>query len=182
MLLPPQIRQDTFHPAVRGLWQVVQYLVDATCWYLDKFQKQTAGTVLEEMPKTLPFYTTIDVKIERDMRRPTRGGVFNLTVDADYIVPDRFRRSYKLWAGVDEETHVYRFEMPILLLGDIGVGVPAWDAVHKQFLDGELRIAAIEISNQSAEPGEAHRAVYWKPAPDADRVHWVTFDRVLVPG
>jgi hypothetical protein len=180
-LLPDKVRADTFDPSRRRLWELAHYLVDVTGSYLEEFDQRTraASTEMQAPPA---FYTVVDVRIERDMRKPKRGGVFNLTVDADYIVPDRARRSEKHWAGVDEEVHVYRFEIPLMLLGDLGIGVPQWDELHTLFLDGELRIASIDILNGSGELDTPRRAVHWKPATGAPPLHWINLERLQVTG
>ena len=100
--LPNKVLPNTFDPFQRRLWELGHYLVNVTRSYLDEFDKQVR-TAPVEVQAPPAFYTVVDVRIERDMQRVKRGGVFNLTVDADYIVPQRMRRSEKLWAGIDEE-------------------------------------------------------------------------------
>lgn len=180
-LLPNKVLPTTFDPSQRRLWELGHYLVSAARSYLDEFDNEVriAPAGLQAPPA---FYTVVDVRIERDMHRTKRGGVFNLTVDADYIVPQRMRRSEKLWAGADEQIHVYRFELPLLLLGDLGIGVPDWDEKHRLFLEGELRIASIDVWNGSGELDAARRAFHWEPVPGAAPSHWISLERLQVTG
>jgi len=189
-LLPDKVLPRTFDPCRRHLWELAHYLADAARSYLDEFDTQARTVTVDvqappapaDMPAPPAFYTVIDVRIERDRQKAKRGGVFSLTVEGDYIVPQRVRRSEKLWAGADEEIHVYRFELPLMLLGDLGVGVPQWDEKHRLFLEGELRIASIDVSNGSAEVDAPRRGFHWKPATDAAPSHWINLERLQVAG
>ena len=69
-----------------------------------------------------------------------------------------------------------------MLLGDLGVGVPQWDEKHRLFLDGELRLASIEVSNGSGELDAPRRAVHWNPATGAAPLHWINLERLQVAG
>lgn len=176
-LLPDRFLASELPADLIGLWQVAQYQVNTSMVYVRQFEQAVADTAVE-VPLNAAFFTTIDVRVERDKSRPKRGGVYNLTVEIDYIEPRRARRCYKLWAGADADGYLYRFEMPLMLLGDVGIGVPDWDAMHQRFLDGELKLGSIEIWN-SADPG-AQMRFHWKPAPGAAPSHWLRFDRLLV--
>lgn len=175
-LMPGEDCVDTFDPAGRRLWELAHYLTSVARSYVEEVDQRIRTTAESHAPPAL--YTIVEVRIERDKTRADRGGVFNLTVNADYIVPARAHRSEKLWAGVDEEFHVYRFELPLMLLGDLGVGVPEWDDKHRLFLEGELRIAAIDISNSSVEGETSARAFHWQPAVDAAPAHWINLERL----
>lgn len=186
-LLPEKFEGERLDPSARGLWQVTNYLINAATAYFLQFERITAEAVAD-MPSQPALFTNVDVWVERDTRRPKRGGLFkkrgglfNLTVEADYIEPRRARRRSKLWAGADEDAYVYRFEMPLLLLGDIGIGVPDWDDLHKRFLDGELQIARVEISNFSSGSEQSKRRFVWTPAPGAEPIHWLKLEKLLIP-
>ena len=103
-----------------------------------------------------------------------------MTVEIDYVEPRRSRQRCKLWAGADEDGYMYRFEMPLLLLGDVGVGVPDWDDMRERFVDGELRLARIEISNLGEHHAGKQERFQWTPSAGTTPVHWVQFDRLLV--
>lgn len=167
-------------PLVR-LWQVALNLADAGWIYLRDFSRATAQAHFGR-PTDPVFFTTVDVRVERDPGRPKRGGLFNLTVEADYVEPLRARRSEKLWGGADEAAYVYRFELPLLLMGAVSVGVPAWDEMHKRFLDGELRLASVEIGNFAPNGPRGEALLAWRPPPAAAPLHWVKLERLSLLG
>lgn len=179
-LLPEKFRAEALDPDLRRLWQVAHYLVNASWTYVLEFKRATAVTGLG-LPDQPVFFTTVDVRVERDKSRAKRDGKFSLTVEMDYIEPRRPRRCSMLWAGADQDAYMYRFEMPLLLLGDVGVGVPAWDDLHKRFLDGELRLARVEISNCLPDGPRAIPPFVWEPTPGANSIHWLKLDHLLVP-
>lgn len=178
-LLPDRLETDTFEQSRRGLWQVADNLVNVVLTYFRELDERLPGSIVQ-VPLRPATLTEVKIWIERDTARPKRGGVFNLEVEIDYIEPRRSRQRCKLWAGADEDSCLYRFEMPLLLLGDVGVGVPEWDDMRRRFIDGDLRLARIEISNLGEHPAGKQERFQWKPAPDAPPVHWVRFDRLLV--
>lgn len=179
-LLPDRFLTSEVDPYLILLWQVAQYLVNTSWQYLDEFRRKVQDVA--SPPSQRPaFFTNIDVSIERDVRRPKRGGVYNMTIEVDYIEPLRNRRRYKLWAGADEDTYIYRYEMPLLVMGDVGIGVPDWDNVHQRFLDGELRIAKVEVSNFSPETDTTKARFVWEPSLTAEPSHWLKLERLLVP-
>ncbi len=179
-LLPNKFVADDLDPSLMRLWQVTVNLVNAGCSYLEEFRGKTRR-VDADIPGKPVFFTNVDVWVERDKSRPKRGGVYNLTVEADYVEPSRSRRRSKLWAGADEDDYIYRFEMPLLLLGDIGVGVPAWDTLHQRFVEGELRLARVEISNFLPQIGDVRPRFVWEASATSGPVHWLKFERLLVP-
>lgn len=178
-LLPERLKADTFEPGQRGLWQVADNLVNVVRTYFRQLDAILPGSVVQ-VPLRPAAFTEVKVWIERDTARAKRGGVFNLEIEIDYVEPRRSRQRCKLWAGADEDAYMYRFEMPLLLLGDVGIGVPDWDDMRQRFVDGELRLAMIEISNLDEHFAGKQKPFQWKPAPDAAPVHWVRFDRLLV--
>lgn len=161
------------------LWQVTHNLVTSAWTYLREFAEATSKTSAT-MPQKPVFFTTIDVRVERNKSRPKRGGVYNLTVDVDYAEPLRARRSDKLWASADEDAYVYRFEMPLLLLGNVSIGVPAWDGLHKAFLEGDLRVARVEIANFPPDSPRTPRPFIWRPPEAADPIHWLKLERLAL--
>lgn len=167
-------------PSMR-LWQVALYLADAGWVYVRDFSQKTEQAGSGALPEPV-FFTTVDVRVERDPARPKRGGLFNLTVEMDYAEPVRPRRSEKLWAGADEDAYVYRFELPLLLMGTVGVGVPAWDEMHKRFLDGELRLASVEIGNFAPTGPRSEAAFVWRPQPDVQPLHWLKLESLCLLG
>lgn len=179
-LLPEKLQAEALDPNLKRLWQVAHYLVNASWIYVAELARSMAETG-PVLPDTLVFFTLVDVWVERDRRRPKRGGKFNLTVTMDYLEPGRPRRSSMLWGGADEDKFLYRFELPMLLLGDVGVGVPAWDDLHQRFLDGELRLARVEIANGPAGGPRTRRPFVWEPAAGAEPIPWLKVDRLLVP-
>lgn len=180
-LLPDTLDPATLDlPSIR-LWQVAHYLAQASWVYIREFAEVTAHAA-SGLPQEPVFFTTIDVRVERPANGPKRGGVFNLTVEMDYIEPLRARRSDKLWAGADEEAYIYRFEMPLLLLGDVGVGVPAWDDMHKRFLEGELRLARVQIGNFAPNAPRAAHPFIWQPSRGAKPIHWLKLERLSLLG
>lgn len=180
-LLPDRVRTGIFDPQLSRLWQVVHYTANAARAYLAQFD-QVMSELRPSVARQPVFFTNVDVWIERDTRRPKRGGLFNLTVEADYIEPRRTRQACKLWGGSDVDSFHYHFELPLLLLGDIAVGVPDWDDLHRRFLEGDLRIARVEISNSPGNDAPRSGRFVWEPRPDARSMHWLKFDRLLVPG
>ena len=180
-LLPETLDSSRLDLPSTRLWQVARYLAEAAWVYVRQFAEAT-GQLASRLPRKPVFFTTVDVRVERDGRRPKRGGVFNLTVEMDYMEPLRGRRSEKLWAGADEDIHIYRFELPMLLLGDVGIGVPGWDGMHKLFLDGELRLARVEIGNFAPDAQRTYRPIVWLPPQGAKPVHWVKFERLSLLG
>jgi lysophospholipase L1-like esterase len=179
-LLPDKLRPDTFDRACLKLWQVAHNLVKANQFYIEQFGRAMTDAVVA-IPEQPPFFTRIDVRVERCKEAAKRGGSFNMTVEIDYLEPRRSRRRYKHWAGADEDSYVYHFEMPLLMLGDVSVGVPAWDDLHKRFLEGELRITRIEISNNHGKLDASKAGFVWRPSADSGPVHWLTFNDLLVP-
>lgn len=161
------------------LWQVTHNLVTSAWTCLQDFAQAT-GKTAAPLPQKPVFFTTVDVRVERNKTRPKRGGVCNLTVEVDYVEPLRARRSDKLWASMDEDAYVYRFEMPLLLLGDVGIGVPAWDDRHKAFLDGDLRLARVEIANFPADSPRTRRPFVWQPPEGAQPIHWLRLERLAL--
>lgn len=176
-LLPRQLQMAALDVDALRLWQVTHNLVSSAWTYLQAFAEATARTVAA-MPQQPVFFTTVDVRVERNKNRPKRSGVCNLTVEIDYVEPLRARRSDKLWAGMGEDAYVYRFEMPLLLLGTVGVGVPAWDERHKSFLEGDLRLARVEIANFPPDPPRTRRPFVWQPPEDGPPIHWLKLDRL----
>jgi hypothetical protein len=174
-LLPDKLRPKKLGPNLGQLWKVAHNLVKVARYYLTQFEGIASGR--REALGQAAYFTTVDVRVERDRHRPKRGGVFSLTLEIDYIEPTRARRRDKLWAGADEDVYLYRFEMPLLLFGDVGVGVPEWDDLHRRFLEGELRLADISISNHVDGRTSVSQ---WRPAPSASATHWVKLDRLLV--
>ena len=179
-LQPEKLQAEALDPNLKRLWQVAHYLVNTSWNYVAELARSMAETA-PVSPDTSVFSTLVDVWVERDRRRPKRGGKFNLTVTMDYLEPARPRRRSMLWGGADEDAYVYRFEMPLLLLGDVGIGVPAWDDLHKRFLDGELRIARVEIANGPPDGPRTKRSFVWKPINGVKPVHWLKLDRMPVP-
>lgn len=179
-LLPERLSADALDPNLWRLWQVAHNLVNAGLSYFVQFEGAASGATAT-LPAQPAFFTNVDVRIERAKSFPKRGGLFNMTVEVDYIEPRRGRHRYKLWAGADEDAYVYHFEMPLLLIGDLGIGVPAWDALHKRFLDGELRLARVEISNFAGNASGGRLPFVWEPPLIADPTHWLKLGRLLVP-
>ncbi|WP_422002577.1 SGNH/GDSL hydrolase family protein [Reyranella sp.] len=178
-LLSRERRIAAFDANALRLWQVAHNLVTSTWTSLEEFARATSGTAAALPPKPVLF-TTVDVRVERNTARPRRGGLCNLTVEIDYIEPLRARRSDKLWASMDEDTYAYRFEVPLLLLGDVGIGVPAWDDRHKAFLEGDLRLARVEIGNFRADATWTRRSFLWQPPEAAPPLHWLKLDRLAL--
>lgn len=178
-LLPDRLRPDTFEQSQVGLWQVADNLVNVVRTYFRELDRILPGSIVQ-VPLRPAAFTEVKVWIERDTARPKRGGVFNLEVEVDYIEPRRSRQRCKQWGGADENAYLYRFEMPLLLLGDVGIGVPDWDDMHRRFVDGELKLARIEISNLGDQPAGKQERFQWRPSPESAPVHWVRFDRLLV--
>ena len=131
-------------------------------------------------PSPAVFFTAIDVRVERNVRRTKHSGVFNLTVEIDYVEPDRARRRSKLWAGAGEDSYLYRFEMPVLLFGQVRVGVPDWDAMHKSFMDGDIRIASIDIYNAAHGGSGASSRIHWEASAEDPPRDWIVFENLLV--
>lgn len=179
-LLPDRLQVETLDPNAMRLWQVTRYLVDVSWTYVLQFVQAIAETTID-LPKQPVFFTTVDVRVERDRSRARQGGKFNLTVEMDYIEPRRARRSSMVWGGADEHAYIYSFEMPLLLLGDVGIGVPTWDDVHRRFLDGELRLARVEVSNFPAEAARPKAPFVWEPSRDAEPIHWLKLQRLAIP-
>ncbi len=179
-LLPEKLHAETLDPNLKRLWQVANYLVNASWIYVVELAQSMAETG-GGSPDTSVFFTHVDVWVERDKRRPKRSGKFNLTVTMDYLEPPRPRRSSMLWGGAEEDAYMYRFEMPLLLLGNVGIGVPAWDDSHQRFLDGELRLARVEIANAPLDGLRTKGPFVWQPISGAKPVHWLKLDRLLVP-
>lgn len=178
-LLPDRLQAGTFEQSQVGLWQVADNLVNVVRTYFRELDKLLPGSIVQ-IPLRPAAFTEVKVWVERDTARPKRGGVFNLEVEVDYIEPRRSRQRCKQWGGADEDAYVYRFEMPLLLLGDVGVGVPDWDDMHRRFIEGDLRLARIEISNLADQPAGKQERFQWKPSPNTAPVHWVRLDRLLV--
>lgn len=178
-VLPPQLGTAVDDANALRLWQVTHNLVSSAWTYLQEFAEATRESSAVTLQKPV-FFTTVDVRVERNKSRVKRGGVCNLTVEVDYVEPLRARRSDKLWAGMDEDAYVYRFEMPLLLLGDVGIGVPAWDDRHKAFLDGDLRLARVEIANFPADSPRTRRPFIWQPPEGAQPIHWLKFERLAL--
>lgn len=177
-LLPQQLQLAALDTNVLRLWQVTHNLVSSAWTYMQKFAEAARGSS-SAMPQKPVFFTTVDVRLERNKSRPKRGGVCNLTVEVDYVEPLRARRSDKLWAGMDEDAYVYRFEMPLLLLGNVGIGVPAWDGLHKAFLEGDLRLARVEIANFPPDPPRTRRSFIWQPE-NGPPIHWLKLERLAL--
>lgn len=178
-LLPQQLRTASHDANARRLWQVTNNLVTSAWASLQELAQATGNTVARPPQKPV-FFTTVDVRVERNKSCPKRSSVCNLTVEVDYVEPLRARRSDKLWAGMDEDAYVYRFEMPLLLLGDVGIGVPAWDGLHKAFLEGDLRLARVEIANFPPESPRTRRPFIWQPTEGAQPIHWLRLERLAL--
>jgi lysophospholipase L1-like esterase len=178
-LLPDKLQSTTFDDDVRGLWQVAHYLVKGTWSYVEQFER-TLDDATVGVPQQPVFFTSVDVWVERRPDRPRRGGMFNLTVEFDYIEPRRAQQRCKAWGSADEDLYVYHFEMPLMLLGVVGIGVPSWDDLHQRFVDQELRISKLRISNRPSQK-EGGRAFEWQPGPDSSATHWLKFDALAVP-
>lgn len=179
-LLPDEFVGESLDPSLLRLWQVTYYQVEIAGAYLQQVQRAVNETDAAT-PGQPVFLTTINVRVERDSRRTKRDALFAMTVEVDYIEPKRARRRQHLWAGDGEDAYVYSFAMPLLLLGDVGIGVSIRDPLHKLFLDGELSLTRVEISNFPATTLQPRPRFVWEPVNTSDRVHWLKLERILVP-
>ncbi len=178
-VLPRRLQMAAHDANAARLWQVAHNLVSSAWTCMQEYAEATSKTSAA-VPQKPVFFTTIDVRVERNKSRPKHGGVCNLTVEVDYAEPLRARRSDKLWASMDEDAYVYRFEVPLLLLGDVSVGVPAWDDLHKAFLDGDLRLARVEIGNFPPDSPRMQRPFIWQPPENAQAIHWLKLGRLAL--
>ncbi len=86
--------------------------------------------------------TCIDVTVEGGADPEVAGRVCSLTVEADYLVPERGRLRELHWAGVTKDRAAYHFELPLMVLGTLRIGVAPNEPTRERFLRGTTRLRA----------------------------------------
>lgn len=135
-----------------ALWTT---LVSHLNWCMDVIE-QLDGALCAAIPMDTPIgrpWTCVDVTLEGGPDPEVTQTVCGLTVEADYRVPVRHRLREKLWAGTASGRAVYHFELPLLILGDLRVGVFENDPTRQRFLNGTARIVKIDIYNAPPDEG-----------------------------
>jgi hypothetical protein len=152
----------------RRLWAIIFHLARQLLASLERIDRMLAAILPLDAATGAPW-TCVEVTLESGPDREIAGNVCLLQVEADYVVPQRFRRRETNWAGLANEHAVYRFELPIMFCGCLRVGVNDKEPARNRFLKGTTRIVRIDIFNASADgfsqllapvSGERH-AVTW---------------------
>lgn len=182
-LEPVARRWGVPNAAARRIWAIAFAGIRNSLYYLDEVDRSLIERLALDGPVGRPW-TRIDVMLEGSPSVVPGGTICALQVEAEYLVPDRQRVREMHWAGVEKERAVYRFEIPLLLLGNIRVGVGDSEPTRQRFLDGTTRITRIDIYQLSAdeEPADAAAArsgVTWSE-PDS-RLPAISFPGLLLP-
>lgn len=154
---------DVGDPACEFFWQVCEHTASTAFASLRKIEEAVlpVGEVRSDGPL---LFTRVSVLLEGEKYHDRPFGYCNLTVECDYIVPERMRHRDKLWADVEHPGYLHVFEVPVMLAGNIRVGVPEWEPLKARFLDGSTRLSSVEIK-QIAADGPEERApslVSWR--------------------
>ena len=138
----------------RPVWAMALHLVRTALCYLEAIDE----TLLRAIPfgdPVGPPWTCVDVTLEGGPHRDIPNGICRLVAEVDYTVPRRIRVREVAWAGVAKEHAVYHFELPLMILGDLRVGVLENEPTRPRFLDGATRISRVRIYNQPPQVAPA---------------------------
>jgi hypothetical protein len=131
----------------RPVWAMAFHLVRTALCYLEAIDE----TLLPAIPLgdvVGPPWTCVDVTLEGGPHRDIPTGICRLVAEVDYTVPSRIRVREVAWAGVARDHAIYHFELPLMILGDLRVGVLENEPTRLRFLDGATRISRVRIYNQ----------------------------------
>ena len=183
-VLADRFDADRERPAVRRIWAIMLVYLRGFMNYLEQLER----SVFEKAAIGLcgdAAMTCIDVTVEGGPDPEVAGHVCSLTVEADYLVPERGRLRELHWAGVAKDRAAYHFELPLMVLGTLRIGVAPNEPTRERFLRGTTRLAQIKIRNSTrGAQGEDLRAedaaVSW--ADDDCRLAMVEFPGLLLLG
>lgn len=138
-------RSDEIGPAeTLTFWQVSEYCARGTLSLMVNLWKSIQA-IQDSRPEKPMLFTQVAVLVEGDVVEGQPPGACNMLVIGDYVSPTNVRRRDKLWAGVEYERYLHVFELPLMLAGDLRVGLPDWDPLRSRLLNGSTRISRIEV-------------------------------------
>jgi len=160
-------------PSARRLWAIVLYLAHGFAGALEGIDRMLSRCLPLSASVGAPW-TCVEVTLEGGPDPEVVGEVCRLQVEADYLVPRRARLREVHWAGVAKPRGVYRFELPVMVLGTLRVGVSDDEPTRQRFANGTTRLARIDIFNTARD-----HAVSWTD-PGGTRSS-VEFSRLALP-
>jgi hypothetical protein len=168
----------------RPIWAMSLQLIRAVTYYLYAID-QICFVHVPTIESTGRPSTSVDVTMEGDPNVHSQERYCRLIAEIDYVVPKRLRIREVLWAGVAKARAIYHFELPIMILGNLRIGVLENEPTRQRFLDGTTRLTSVIVSNYpGAQPVDDQsrcrfpRAVAWSD-PD-NRQPLLTFPGLLL--
>jgi hypothetical protein len=138
-------------------WQLRQ----TRSWY-NHFERLLADAARRVSGETV-FFTRIDVVVECPDGTDDDAPRTFLYARASYRQPLRRRYVERQLCGFEKKRWVYRFELPLMILGDVEVAVPPDAPAYDRFTSGRIFISEVRVFNAAAPAAVvAGAGVVWR--------------------
>lgn len=146
-----------------GLCAILLVSLTHALVYVDRLTHAADQALSFDRPLGLPW-TIVTVDVEGPGGSPPpEGSSFDLVVDLHYELPKRGIIRDRQLAGAVKERATYRFEFPLMLAGNVFVGLHESGVNRSLFTSGKTRFSRIVIGNAdwSMHVPEQGKSVVW---------------------